>query len=643
MCGIAGAWHANGEERASIATVRAMTAAIIHRGPDDDGIWSDPESGLVLGHRRLSILDLSPAGHQPMVGASGRYVIVFNGEIYNFRDLRARLENAGHAPAWRGHSDTEVLLAWIEIYGLRNALREAQGMFALALWDRKERVLSLARDRVGEKPLYYGQMGPSIIFGSELKALMAHRHFRREIDRGAMTAFMRYNYVPAPLSIWKGIQKLLPGHLVEISDQGKAIGEQESYWSMVDCLLAGAADPLPDTSDTVDSLELLLGDAVERQMVADVPLGAFLSGGIDSSLIVSLMQVRSDRPVRTFTIGFEEASHNEAERAKRIAHHLGTAHTEHYVSAADAQRVIPRLPAIYDEPFADSSQIPTLLVSEFARRHVKVSLSGDGGDELFGGYNRYVMGPNLFAIGQKLGPSISGVAAALIRSQAALNIFSASQTLLPVSLRRPGFRESFHKVADALESDSPQTLYRRFVSLTQDPAALVIGGHEPEYGQLNSNLRLEDIRSDMMCRDSTGYLPDDILVKVDRAAMATSLETRVPFLDPRVIEFASRLPMSAKFSAGQGKHILRQILDRHVPRELMNAPKSGFGVPIGRWLQHELHDWAADLLSVERIKGHGVFDPDSVQELWRQQCEGRPVHQHLWGVLMGQAWLDTYL
>lgn len=641
MCGIAGAWVSDlAPDQAEVA-VRRMTDAISHRGPDDAGYWSDPATGLVLGHRRLSIIDLSLAGHQPMVSAGGRHVIVFNGEIYNYPALRASLEARGGAPAWRGHSDTEVLLALIERDGVAGALTQAEGMFALAVWDREQRVLTLARDRMGEKPLYYGRSGGVLLFGSELKALTAHPRFRREIDRDAMTVYLRYNYVPAPLSIWRGIAKLPPGHLVEIGEGGRGVREPQAYWRLTDIAARGLANPLPDTPDTVDQLETLLGDAVERQMVADVPLGAFLSGGIDSSLIVALMQARSKRPVKTFTIGFTEAAYNEAGRAKRIAAHLGTEHTEQYVSPADALAVIPTLPHIYDEPFADSSQIPTHLVSRLARRHVTVSLSGDAGDELFGGYNRYLIGYRLFGLGQRVGPILGRAAAAAIRWPGTQQLIDAAQCVLPPSRRRLGLRDSLHKVAHAFEARSPEMLYRRFVSLSQDPSALVLNGREPP--DPLSVAPLADVRRDMMLRDAVGYLPGDILAKVDRAAMAVSLETRVPYLDPRVVEFAWRLPASALFNRGQGKHILRRILYRHVPEALMAAPKSGFGMPVAYWLNHELRDWAESLLTPERLAAHGVFDPDAVRALWRQQLAGRPVHHQLWGILMAQAWLDAHV
>ncbi len=615
-----------------------MADAVAHRGPDDDGIWADEAEGLFFGHRRLSIVDLSAAGHQPMLSASGRYVLDYNGEIYNFRELRAELEQAGAAPAWRGHSDTEVMLAALEHWGLEGALARLNGMFAFALWDRREKSLILARDRLGEKPLYYGRCGSTFLFGSELKALTGHPAFDGVVDRQALTLFLRYNYIPAPFSIWRGIAKLPPGHLVRIGGRGAAIGTPTAYWDFRAAAAEGAAAPLPDGPGLADELEALLADAVGRRMVADVPVGAFLSGGIDSSLVVALMQCQTEQPVRTFTIGYAEESHNEAGHARAVAEHLGTDHTEMFVTAADALAVIPRLPAIWDEPFSDSSQIPTFLVSELTRRHVKVSLSGDGGDEIFGGYNRYVLAMRLWKTGRRLPGPARAMLAGLARSRAGLRMASAAMRLAPSSRRHLGLGDRLHKVAHVMEARSVEALYRRLVSHAEDPAALVIGGSEPAAAGLSDLPDFPDVRQGMMYLDTLTYLPDDILAKVDRASMAVSLEARVPYLDHRVVEYAWRLPMAARVSGGTGKKILRDILHRHVPEKLFDRPKAGFGVPIGDWLSGPLRDWAEDLLDARRLRDEGYFEPAAVRALWDEHLARGGQHHRLWDILMFQAW-----
>lgn len=637
MCGIAGYWTSKVKPGPSDHLVRAMADAIAHRGPDDHGIWSDPEAGLFLGHRRLSIVDLSAAGHQPMASASGRFICVYNGEIYNHRELRAELDAAGAAPAWRGHSDTEVMLAAFESWGIEGGLGKLNGMFALALWDRQRRCLILARDRLGEKPLYYGSPGGTFLFGSELKALTVHPDFERTLDRQALTLFLRYNYVPAPLSIWRGVFKLPPGHYVEIRDNGRSTGEPVAYWDFRAVAEQGAANPLPDDPGLADELEALLSDAVGQRMVADVPVGAFLSGGIDSSLIVALMQRQSPRPVRTFTIGFDEQNYNEAGHARKIAEHLGTDHTELVVTPADALAVVPRLPLIWDEPFSDSSQIPTFLVSALTRRHVTVSLSGDGGDEVFGGYNRYVAGMRLWNAGRRMPGPVRSALAGLIRSRAGLFMASRALLLTPSGKRPLGLGERLPKIAHTLEADTVDALYRRLVSHSDDPATLVIGGGEPESG--NSPLpAFPDVRQAMMYLDTITYLPDDILAKVDRASMAVSLEARVPYLDHRVVEFAWRLPMTAKIRGGVGKHILREVLGRHVPQPLFDRPKAGFGLPLADWLTGALRDWAEALLDERRLREEGFFRPEPVRALWEAQLRHGGRHHQLWDILMFQAW-----
>jgi len=647
MCGIAGFLTVGGEAGTLEAIGRAMVATLNHRGPDDRGLWCDPDSGIVLTQARLSIVDLSPAGHQPMVSHGGGFVIVFNGEIYNHADLRERI---GHRP-WRGHSDTETLLAAIEAWGLALALERCRGMFAFALWDLGRRTLTLGRDRMGEKPLYYGWQGQgerrAFLFGSELKALRAHPAWQARLDRGALALFMRHNYVPGPWSIHEGIGKLPPGHLLEVS-LARPDSAPRAYWSTAEVARSGAGDVFRgDADQLVDELEALLKHAVAQQMVADVPLGAFLSGGIDSSTIVALMQAQSPRPVKTFTIGFNEAGYNEAEHAKAVARHLGTDHTELYVSPEQAMAVVPRLPALYDEPFADSSQIPTFLVAQLARSRVTVSLSGDGGDELFAGYTRYAVTQQVWHRLQRLPRPLRRLAARALLSvpprglDAVGNVLSP---LLPPRLRLSAFGDKVHKGAARMGARSVDELYLGLVSHWDEPARLVIGGEE--HATTLTGLRpplegLDDVQR-MMALDAVSYLPDDILVKVDRAAMGVSLETRVPLLDPRVVAFAWRLPMHCKLRDGTTKWALRQVLYRHVPQALVERPKMGFGVPIDQWLRGALRGWAEALLDESRLRREGYLDPAPVRRLWADHLSGRRNGQYLlWDVLMFQAWLEA--
>jgi asparagine synthase (glutamine-hydrolysing) len=650
MCGFAGflgGIPGSLEDRAILLT--RMGERILHRGPDHGDLWCDPGAPFGFAHRRLAIVDLSPAGQQPMISASGRYVIAFNGEIYNHPEMRAELESAGAAPEWRGHSDTETLLAGIDAWGADATVRRAVGMFAFAVWDRQTHSLTLARDRLGEKPLYYGwqRSGPArtFLFGSELKALRPHPAFDGSIDRNALSLYMRYNNVSGGHSIYQGIAKLAPAHLLTVSMLAPE-PVVRAYWSGCAAALQGKQDPFTGSpEEAVDSLDALLRDAVGRQMMADVPLGAFLSGGIDSSTVVALMQSQSTQPIRTFSIGFHDVDYNEAAHAKAVARHLGTSHTELYVSPEHAMAVIPRLPEIYDEPFSDSSQIPTLLVSALARQHVKVSLSGDAGDELFGGYNRYQITAELWGrLARIPGPLRAAAAWGLTRlSPRQINRVAA---LVPMASRWSHVGEKVHKGAGVMAARSVDELYRGMVSQWQSPDAIVMGGTEPATllaPAARALAMLGDVER-MMAADMLTYLPDDILAKVDRAAMARSLETRIPFLDHRVVEFAWRLPLAYKIrqeDAGYTtKWVLRRVLDRYVPRELIERPKMGFGVPIDAWLRGPLRDWAEDLLSEQRLRREGYLNPQPIRQRWTEHLSGRRNWQHpLWCVLMFQAWL----
>lgn len=646
MCGLTGGWSRQRFMALQDALPR-MTAAIAHRGPDDDGHWFDAEAGIALGHRRLAIVDLSPAGHQPMASASGRWVIAFNGEIYNHLDLRGELEAAGSAPPWRGHSDTETLLAAVEAWGVQRTLERSSGMFAFAIWDREERALWLARDRFGEKPLYYGWNRGVFLFGSELKALRAFPGFDAPVDRQALALYLRHNAVPAPFSIHQGICKLLPGHWLRLGTQDLEEGrlpEPIAYWSAAEQAHAGRADPFAGSeAEAADELERLLRDAVGRQMMADVPLGAFLSGGIDSSVVVAMMQAQSARPVRTFSIGFNEAGYNEAEHAAAVARHLGTDHTELYVTSEDALAVIPRLPTMYDEPFADSSQIPTSLVAQLARQHVTVALSGDGGDELFGGYSRYFLASRLWSKISRLPVSIRALAARAISAVpvgAWNRIYHAGAIVLPAEQRWSLPGDKIHKGAAILAKREGEDLYRDLITHWQ-PHSLMHGIDEPaRFGPPRSR-NMGNLINYMMLEDACHYMADDILVKVDRAAMACSLETRVPLLDHRVFEFAWRLPLHYKVRGGTGKHLLRQVLYRHVPRSLIDRPKMGFGVPIDSWLRGPLKEWAAELIDPVRLRNDGYFDPEPIARKWKEHQSGvRNWQYHLWDILMFQAWND---
>jgi asparagine synthase (glutamine-hydrolysing) len=647
MCGIVGFLDTSrrrgtGELR---DLVLGMANTLRHRGPDDSGAWVDAATGIALGHRRLSILDLSPLGHQPMHSASGRYALSFNGEIYNFRILRSELEGLGHT--FRGHSDTEVMLACFSQWGVRQAVKRFNGMFAFALWDREARLLHLARDRFGEKPLYYGWMGRTFLFGSELKALRAHPDFRADIDRDALALYFRYGYIPAPYSIYRGVSKVLPGTVLTMAPETGSPPTVSPYWSVRAVAEEGNANPFTGTeTEAIARLDELLRDAVKLQMEADVPLGAFLSGGVDSSTIVALMQAQRAEPVRTFSIGFHEAAYDEAPYAKAVAKHLGTAHTELYVTSEEAMAVIPRIPTLYDEPLGDPSQIPTFLVSQLARRDVTVSLSGDAGDELFAGYNNYFWGLRIW---NHIGWMPQSLRALSVRGLTMLSpsswdsLFRMIEPILPKRLRQRNLGSKFRAIAGLLPAESAEALYRAILTHWEAPGSLVIGASEPPTPLTDRTQRgnLPGLLQCMMYNDAMMYLPDDILAKVDRASMGVSLETRVPLLDHRVVEFAWQLPDSMKVRDGRGKWILRQVLSRYIPPALIDRPKMGFGVPIDAWLRGPLKEWGEALLDEKRLKDQGLLNPDLIRGKWGEHLSGKVNWKTpLWDVLMFQAWLE---
>lgn len=644
MCGIAGLLDPalRGEEDGIVTTAAALAASLTHRGPDDEGTWADPGQGLGLGHRRLSIIDLSETGRQPMVSASGRFVLCFNGEVYNFEELRRRLGPRGHV--FRGRSDTEVALAAVEEWGLRRALDRFVGMFAFALWDRERRELHLVRDRLGIKPLYYAWVGEAFVFSSELAGIREHPAFRAGVDRAVLAAYLRLAYVPAPHSIFEGVRKMPPGTLLTVAaGSGPHATEPEPYWSAERLAAEAWAHPFEGGPErAVEALEATLSEAVEARMVADVELGALLSGGIDSSTVAALAHAVSPRPLRTFSIGFHEPGFDEAPHAARVARHLGTDHTELYVTASQARDVVPRLPSIYDEPFADASQIPTVLLCELTRRHVKVCLSGDGGDELFSGYDRYVWARRIWrGLGWLPLPLRSLLARSIRAGLRAGGRLRSGPEGGPWGL---GLRSAtrLYKLAGMVEANGPEAVYVGLLSHWADPAGVVIGGGEAA-SIVTDPARWPDAPSRaewMMYLDLNSYLPDDILTKIDRASMATGLEARVPLLDQRVVGLALRFPLNLKIRDGHRKWALRQVLYRHVPPELVERPKMGFGAPVGAWLRGPLRDWAEELLAERRLREEGYLDPAPVRRRWTEHLEGRRDWQYaLWNVLMFEAWL----
>lgn len=649
MCGIAGFYISETSRSDLEPTVRRMGQAIQARGPDDTGVWIDSQLPLALVHRRLSILELSAAGHQPMMSLCGRYALIFNGEIYNHLELRLRLA-AAQTPAWRGHSDTETLLACFAAWGVEKTLQATVGMFALALWDRHRQILTFARDRMGEKPLYWGWQQGLLLFGSELKSLKAHPAFHPQVDRDALTLLLRHGYIPAPYSIYQGIQKLRPGHYLNIP-LGKGTGlaqsvVSEAYWEFNDVVASGLANPFTGTdSEAIDTLETQLKASIRAQMLSDVPLGAFLSGGIDSSTTVALMQVQSSQPVKTFTIGLENGYHDEAVHAKAVASYLGTNHTELYVTAQDTLNVIPKLSTIYCEPLSADSQIPIYLISQLARQTVTVALSGDGGDELFGGYNRYLTAKRVWSQLQRM-PKLSRQA--LVRLLRVLSpagwdrLFSVLEPILPNKLRIaiPGTKAQ--KLADILEYSDEKTYFLRLTSHWKNPNDIVIGGSEPPTLLTDHSAwpSTDCFEHSMMAMDAQAFLPEEVLAKVDRAAMANSLETRTPMIDHRVVELTWRMPLSLKIRNGQGKWLLRQVLYKHVPKELIERPKRGFGIPIDAWLRGPLKEWAESLLSESRLRADGYFNAEPIRKLWQEHLSGKYNWQYqLWPILMFQAWL----
>jgi len=644
VCGIVAYVTGEGlsDERLRDACLHA-TDTLRHRGPDDSGTWTDSASGVALGHRRLAILDLSQEGRQPMVSDCGRYVIVFNGEVYNFQAIRKELESAGEAPAFRGSSDTEVMLAAISAWGLERAVGRFIGMFAFALWDRRERVLSLARDRIGKKPLYYARIGSAFACASELHTFSSLPGFAPRVDRNALRLFVRHNYIPAPHSILEDVRKLEPGTILAVGVGSSGVSEPRvtRYWSAEEVWREGGERPFASTEAEAETeLEELLRDSVHLRMVADVPLGAFLSGGIDSSLVVALMQSLSPIPVRTFTIGFHEATHDEARYAREVARHLGTDHTELYVSPTEAREIIPDLATIYREPFADSSQIPTCLVARLARKSVTVALSGDGGDELFNGYPHHVIADWAWRMSRRVPKGVRRLGRTAI-GRGCKYLANMAVPVVGILFGPAAPKKAEYGLQLLSQDDFPQ-FYRGVVSHTLEPERLVIRGKEPPtpFDAVTFPADGTDTFREAGLLDILTYLPEDILTKVDRASMAVGLEARTPLLDHRVVEFAARVPTSMKIRNGQGKLPLRRLLNRYVPPELVDRPKMGFAVPLGEWLKGPLRGWAEDVLAEDRIRNDGYFHARTVRGIWREHLTGQRIRTDLlWCVLMFQEWL----
>ena len=649
MCGITGFYSKTSSNFNNI--ILKMNSAIAHRGPDSSNIWQDKNSGIVFGHQRLSILDLSTAGNQPMVSSSGRYIITYNGEIYNHLEIRKELNKINLNIKWKSNTDTETLLEALELWGFEKTLKKIVGMFAFGLWDKKNRSLILVRDRIGEKPLYFGWQGKGdnkvFLFGSELKALKVHPEFSREINRDAIALQLRHNYIPDPYSIYKDIYKLLPGHYLELTEDNlkkNFLPTPKIYWSLTKSAIYGNNNQLTQSDESIQSdLEKRLKLSVKQRMISDVPLGAFLSGGIDSSTIVALMQSQSNHPIKTFTIGFNEDDYNEAQHAKKIAKHLGTDHTELYFSSKTAMEVIPKLSTIYDEPFSDNSQIPSFLLSQLAKKDVKVALSGDGGDELFCGYNRYMSTNNWSKKFNSVPISLRKILAYAVKLISQKN-WNKLFKLLPGLNQHINYGHKIHKGAKALEANTLSDLYYILISHWQNPTEVVTNSKEPPtfLSEFNPELLNFNNHQKMMMLDLITFLPNSILVKVDRASMASSLEARVPFLDHELIEYSWKIPHSLKFRNGKGKWILRQILSNYVPKNLTERPKKGFGIPIGIWLRGPLRDWAENLLNEKRLTQEGYFNPKQIRDKWQEHLLNKHNWQYdLWNVLMFQAWIDS--
>ena len=644
MCGIAGIFlNSQKADPRRLGAVEAMASSLHHRGPDESGIWVDREAGIALGHRRLSIVDLSKEGLQPMHSRGEGLVMSYNGEIYNHTELRADLEAQGEQ--FRGHSDTEVMLAAFERYGIEPALKRMAGMFALGLWDRKQHVLHLARDRIGKKPLYVAVIDGGILFASELKAILAYPEFRAEVDPQALAMVLQQGWVPDNGCIWRGVFKLPPGAMLTVSADDLVFANADHlrqrvrhWWSLEQVAEEGQSRPFVlDDHELEEELDSLLRLVVQQRMVADVPIGAFLSGGIDSSAVVALMQDQSNRPIRTFSIGFSGTHYDEAPHAAKVAEHFGTEHTEFNVTSKEAQSVIPDLPGVWDEPFADESQIPTLLLTRLARQHVTVALSGDGGDECFGGYNRHIMQSRLAPIFKVPQPLRSGATSALSMLSSGFWDKLLERLPLPGKLSHSFRSESLQKFASILDVADEREFYDRLLRF--GPTSVM---RNPPAGMVDSVPALQDAASRLIYRDMAGYLPGDILVKTDRASMAASLEARCPLLDHRLIEFAWRIPISSKVRDGQGKWILRQVLNRYMPETLFDRPKHGFNVPVGDWLRGPLREWAQDILYSTRLKHDGFLDPALVYQCWHQHLSGRRDHgRELWAILMVQTWLES--